>query len=330
MTCFSVLLRATALVGGLLALAGCAPKSASDSADTYPTKTVTLICPWSPGGGTDRLTRFMADQLQRELGQPFVVVNRTGGSGAVGHSAGALAAADGHTLTMATFELSTMHWMGISDLTWENYAPILQMNADAAAVIVRADSPWQTLDQFLDALRADPGKLTMSGTAAGGAWDLARAGLLMAADIPVDALRWIPSKGSAPSVVDLLGGHIDAICCSVPEAVTQIEAGEFRALAAMSPQRLKEYPDIPTVREAGVAWDAVGWRGLVAPKDTPAAVLTSLQEAAGRIVASPEYAEFMRKNGFAIEVRFGAEFSEFLTAQDTQWRDVISAAGYAQ
>ena len=257
-------------------------------------------------------------------------MNRTGGSGAVGHSAGALAPADGHTLTMATFELSTMHWMGISELTWENYAPILQMNADAAAIMVRSNSPWQTLDEFLDAVRANPGKLTMSGTAAGGAWDLARAGLLLAADIPVDALRWIPSKGSAPSVVDLLGGHIDAICCSVPEAVTQIEAGEFRALAAMSPQRLKDYPDIPTVHEAGVEWNAVGWRGLVAPKDTPPQVLTTLQQATSRIVASPEYAEFMRKNGFAIEVRVGAEFSEFLSAQDTQWRDVISAAGYAR
>ncbi|GAB5561639.1 MAG: tripartite tricarboxylate transporter substrate binding protein [Synoicihabitans sp.] len=314
----------------LLGLAGCAPKSGSDSTANYPNKTITLICPWSPGGGTDRLTRFMADQLQKELGQPTVVVNRTGGSGAVGHSAGALAPADGHTLTMATFELSTMHRMGISDLTWENFAPILQMNADAAAIMVRSDSPWESLDEFLDDVRANPGKLTMSGTAAGGAWDLARAGLLLAADIPVDALRWIPSKGSAPSVVDLLGGHIDAICCSLPEAIAQIEAGEFRALAAMSPQRLKDYPNIPTVRENGVDWDAVAWRGLMAPKDTPPQALTTLQEAFGRIVASPEYAEFMRKNGFAIEIRLGPEFAGFLSAQDAQWREVITAAGYAQ
>ena len=84
------------------------------------------------------------------------------------------------------------------------------------------------------------------------------------------------------------------------------------------------------MHEAGVEWNAVGWRGLVAPKDTPPQVLTTLQQATSRIVASPEYAEFMRKNGFAIEVRVGAEFSEFLSAQDTQWRDVISAAGYAR
>lgn len=322
-------LCAVLVLAGLVGV-GCAPNNSADASATYPSKTVTLICPWSPGGGTDRLTRFMADQLQAELGQPFVVVNRTGGSGAVGHSAGALAPADGHTVTMATFELSTMHWMGISELTWENYAPILQMNADAAAIMVRADSPWQTLGEFLDAVRAEPGKVTMSGTAAGGAWDLARAGLLLAADIPVEAVRWIPSKGSAPSVVDLLGGHIDAVCCSVPEAIAQIEAGEFRALAVMSPERLADFPDIVTAREAGVPWDAVAWRGLVVPKDTPPAVLSVLRETSERIVSSPAFTDFMSKNGFAVEVRTGDAFADFLSAQDRQWQAVIEAAGYAR
>lgn len=325
-----VFIRSLALIGGVLALIGCAPKSTPDASATYPSKTVTLICPWSPGGGTDRLTRFMADQLQQELGQPFVVVNRTGGSGAVGHSAGALAPADGHTLTMATFELSTMHWMGISDLTWESYTPILQMNADAAAILVRSDAPWQTLPAFLAAMKSNPGQLTMSGTATGGAWDLARAGLQLAADIPVNAVRWIPSQGSAPAVVELLGGHVDSICCSVPEAVTQIEAGQLRALAVMASARLPEYPDIPTVRESGVAWEAVGWRGLVAPKNTPTAVIETLEAACARIMASTAYQEFMRKNGFSIQVRMGQEFTDFLSAQDTQWREVINAAGYAQ
>lgn len=319
-----------ASLGLMVALIGCAPKSTTKSSENYPSKTVTLICPWSPGGGTDRLTRFMADRLQKELGQPFVVVNRTGGSGAVGHSAGALAAPDGHTLTMATFELSTMHGMGISDLTWENYAPILQMNADAAAIMVRTDSPWQTLDEFLAAVRAAPGKMTMSGTATGGAWDLARAGLQLAADVPVEAVRWIPSKGSAPAVVELLGGHVDSICCSLPEAITQIEAGQLRALAVMSAERIPSYADIPTVRESGVEWDAVAWRGLVAPKDTPAAVIKTLEDACARIMASTEYQDFMRKNGFSIQVRMGSEFSTFLAAQDTQWQGVIEAAGYAK
>ena len=277
------------LAGFLLVTTGCKPSSSAPSVDGYPSKTITVICPWAAGGGTDRLSRFMADQLQQELGKPGVVVNRTGGSGAVGHSAGALAKPDGHTITMITFELSTMHWMGISDLTWENFEPVLQMNADAAAIIVRSDAPWKTITEFMDDVRANPGKRTMSGTSTGGAWDLAMAGFQLSADIPVGSVRWIPTKGAAPSIVELLGGHIDAVCCSVPEAISQIEARQLRTLAVMSEERLVEYPDMPTVKEAGVDWVAVGWRGLGMPKGTPDKILTKVRDACDRIVSSEAY-----------------------------------------
>src|SRR5690606_8441181 len=131
------------------------------------------------GGGTDRLSRFMADQLKEQLGQPVVVVNKTGGGGAIGHAEGANARPDGYTLTMATFELSTMHWMGISDLTWENYQPLFLLNGDAAAFFVKKDSDIKSLDDLVARIKAKPKTVTMSGTASGGAWDLARAGFLM-------------------------------------------------------------------------------------------------------------------------------------------------------
>ncbi|MDG2170797.1 MAG: tripartite tricarboxylate transporter substrate binding protein [Opitutales bacterium] len=311
-------------------LIGCKPSDPNAAAASYPSKSITVICPWAAGGGTDRLSRFIADQLQSELGKPGVVINRTGGSGAVGHSAGALAKPDGHTITMITFELSTMHWMGISDLTWEDYEPVLQMNADAAAIIVRADAPWKNLNEFLAAAKADPGKLTMSGTSTGGAWDLARAGFQLEADVPVEAIRWIPTKGSAPSIVELLGGHIDAVCCSVPEAISQIEAGQLRTLAVMSEDRLLDYPDMPTAKESGINWVAVGWRGLAVPKGTPEPILQTIREACERIITSPEYDDFMKKNGFSTEIRTGDAFSQFLADQDSQWKTVIEAAGYAK
>lgn len=276
------------------------------------------------------MARFMADQLQKELGKPFVVVNQTGGSGAVGHSAGALAKPDGHTLTMATFELSTMHWMGISDLTWKDYAPVAELNADAAAIMVRSDSPWNSLKDLIGYIEANPGKLTMSGTATGGAWDLARAGFQLEAGIPVDAVRWIPSKGSAPSIVELLGGHIDAVCCSIPEAISQIEAGQLRALVVMSPEKLSGHPDLPTAIDEGVDWSAVGWRGIVAPKGTPPDIVKKISDVCSKIVASAEFEEFMRKNGFATEWKSNEAFAVFLEEQDAQWKDVIEATGYAR
>ena len=319
-------------IAGIALLGACQPASgpSTGTAADFPSKSGSIICPWAPGGGTDRMARFMADQLQKELGKPFVVVNQMGGSGAVGHSAGALAKPDGHTLTMATFELSTMHWMGISDLTWKDYAPVAELNADAAAIMVRSDSPWNSLKDLIGYIEANPGKLTMSGTATGGAWDLARAGFQLEAGIPVDAVRWIPSKGSAPSIVELLGGHIDAVCCSIPEAISQIEAGQLRALVVMSPEKLSGHPDLPTAIDEGVDWSAVGWRGIVAPKGTPPDIVKKISDVCSKIVASAEFEEFMRKNGFATEWKSNEAFAVFLEEQDAQWKDVIEATGYAR
>jgi len=315
-------------------LVSCSPPTPAPAGDAavaeYPAKTISIICPWAAGGGTDRLARFMADQLQSRLGEPVVVVNRTGGSGAVGHSAGATARADGYTVTMATFELSTMHWMGISELTHEDFEPVIQLNADAAAILVRDDAPWSSLDDLLDHVKQNPGQLKMSGTSTGGAWDLARAGFQVAAGLPVESVLWVPTKGSAPSLVELLGGHIDAVCCSVPEAASQIEAGQLRVLAVMSPERLAEVPDVPTVKEAGIEWEAVGWRGLAVPKNTPLGIVEILQNHSRRIVESDAFKDFMEKNGFAVEVRGPKEFREFLATQDAQWQSVIKAAGYAK
>lgn len=301
----------------------------SDPAE-YPSQPLSMICPWAAGGGTDRLSRFLAEKLSEDLGKPSVVVNRTGGSGAVGHHAGATADPDGHTLLMATFELSTMRHMGISELSYEDYIPVMQLNADAAALIVKKDSPWTRVEDLLEAIRSRPGELKMSGTSTGGAWDLARAGFLMAADLPVSSVIWVPTKGSAPSIIELLGGHVDVVCCSLPEASSQIEAGELRALAVMSPERLEEYPDTPTVKEAGVDWEAVGWRGLTLPLNTPEAIVEKISSTMDTIVASDDFKDFMKKNGFAIQIRKGAAFEEFLKSQDAQWKTVIQAAGYAK
>ncbi|PYM13524.1 MAG: hypothetical protein DME18_08825 [Verrucomicrobia bacterium] len=211
----------TLLAFAPLLLTGCQKQNPTTA--NYPNRSINLIVPWAAGGGTDRLARFVADALQRRLGQPVIVVNRVGGSGAVGHSAGALAAPDGHTLTMATFELSTMRSMGISKLTWEDFLPVAQLNGDAAAILARADAAWQNLGELLETIRKEPGKLKMSGTSTGGAWDLARSGLLLAAGIAPTNVIWAPTQGSAPALVELLGGHVDVVCCSVPEAAPQIE-----------------------------------------------------------------------------------------------------------
>jgi tripartite-type tricarboxylate transporter receptor subunit TctC len=150
------------------------------------------------------------------------------------------------------------------------------------------------------------------------------------AGLKVDSVNWIPSQGSAPSLVELLGGHIDAVCCSLPEAASQLESGQLRALAVMAPKRVEGFPNVPTVKELGIDWEAVGWRGLCLPKGTPEPIVDRLVKECREIVAGERFKEFMTKNRFAPRSGGPAEFAEFLAEQDAQWKDVIEAVGMAR
>lgn len=316
---------ASALMLGVLmfVLSGCGADA------PYPNKTITIVCPWAAGGGTDRLSRFIAADLKKRLGVPCVVANRTGGKGAVGHSYGANARPDGYTITMGTFELSTMHWMGISPLTYQDFTPLMQLNADAAALFVKADSPWADVSALFDEIKSKPKAIKMSGTATGGAWDLARAGMMLTADVPVDDVIWVPSQGSAPSIKELLGGHVDVVCCSLPEAAAQVQNGSLRALCVMAAERHPDFPGVPTLEESGVSWDALGWRALLLPKDIPAEVADLLRTACHEIVQSEAFHAFMEKNGFAVDIKQGDDLLTYLAQQDAQWESVIAEVGYA-
>lgn len=322
-----ICLSALSLMG--LLIQGCGSDSGNASTSSYPSKSIQLICPWGEGGGTDRLSRFMAAELESRLGKPVIVQNRTGGGGAVGHSYGANAKPDGHTITMGTFELSTMHWMKISDLTWTNYTALAQLNADPAAILVRKDSPIQSIKQLLEKIESTDreNRLKFSGTATGGAWDLARAGWLLSAGLPVDSVIWVPTDGSKQSILKLLGGHIDAVCCSLPEADANLKSGDLIALGVMSSERLAGYPDVPTLKELDNSWEAVGWRGLLLPLGTPEPIVTQLSNTIREITESEAFQEFMTKNRFATKIRFGTDFEAFLEAQDALWKEPIEKAG---
>lgn len=153
----------------------------------YPERPLTLIVPWAAGGGTDATARTIARALEEELGQNVNVVNRTGGSGVVGHTAMINAEPDGYTIGLATGEVNMMHWLGLTNLTYEDFTPIAQINYDFPGIQVAADSPYETLEELLEAIRSEPkGTFTASGTGQGGVWHLAFAGFLMDQGIPAD------------------------------------------------------------------------------------------------------------------------------------------------
>lgn len=296
----------------------------------YPTKSVTIVCPWGAGGGTDRVARFLAVELENEYGKPFVVINKTGGGGAVGHGAGAYAKPDGYTLTLVTLEIATMHWMGLTKLTYEDLDYVIQMNQDPSCVIVKADAPWDSITELLVDIAMHSGKYKFSGSGAGTIWDLSRIGLFDKVGIPTDYVTWIPTKGAAPSIVELLGGHVDVITCSAPEASAQLDSGEFRALAIMADERDSKFPDVPTLKELGIDWSSGTWRGVAVPKGTPKEVISSLYEKLLKIANSEKYKDFMSKNGFGIKIRNSEEFYDFAKEQNTTWEKVLRIGGYVK
>src|SRR5829696_2204445 len=214
----------------------------------YPQRPVQLIVPWGAGGGTDATARIIASLLEKEPKQPFNVVNRTGGSGVVGHDAIAKAAPDGYTIGLITVEITMMHHVGLTQLKHTDYTPIGLVNADPAAVNVRADFPYKSVKDLLAAIKANPGKMKASGTGQGGIWHLAIAGLLKDQGVDPNALPWVPSNGAAPGLQDMVAGGVEVVPCSVPEARSMIDAGKVRALAIMDANAGTLYPKVPTIK----------------------------------------------------------------------------------
>jgi tripartite-type tricarboxylate transporter receptor subunit TctC len=291
------------------------------------TRPVQLICPWAAGGGTDRIARMVAILLEKELGQPVTVVNRTGGGGAVGHTAGATATPDGHTLTIVTVELAMMHWMGLTPLTYKEFTPIVLVNIDAAGVQVAQDAPWKSLKELLDYVKANPGKAKASGTAKGGIWDLARAGMLKTAGIPVDAMPWVPSTGAATGLQELVAGGVQVVTASLVEGRPLIDAKKVRALANMAEVRDPVFPDVPTLKEQGLNWTMGAWRGFALPKGTPAEIQGSYEKAFDKLVKSKEFVDFMKGGPFGVLYKPSAEFAKFLAEQDETFGVLMKEAG---
>ena len=315
-------------VAGAMAGLALAMGASPALAQSFPSRPITLIVPWGAGGGTDATARIIASLLEKDLGQPVTVVNRTGGSGVVGHSAIAQASADGYTIGMATVEIGMMHWQGLTPLNGSSYTPLGLVNADPAGLQVRADSPYKTVQDVLAAVKANPGKLKASGTGQGGIWHLAIAGLLSDQKIDPAALPWVPSNGAAPGLQDLVAGGVDVAPTSLPEARSLIDAGKLRSLAVMNPTPAALYPNVPTLKAAlGSDWTMAAWRGLVAPKGIPADARDKLAAAIKKVAASKDYTEFMAKQGYGVIYAAPEDFAKFMAKSDAELGATMKAVG---
>jgi tripartite-type tricarboxylate transporter receptor subunit TctC len=297
----------------------------------YPERPVTLIVPWAAGGGTDATARIVASLLEKELGQPVTVVNRTGGSGVVGHAAIASAAPDGYTIGMITVEIGMMHWQGLTEINGASYTPIGLVNADPSGIEVRADAPYKTVGDLVAAIKANPGKFKASGTGQGGIWHLAIAGMLRDMKVDPASVPWVPSNGAAPGLQDMVAGGIEIAPVSLPEARSLIDAGKVKSLAVLSEKRSTLYPNVPTLKEAtGSDWKLGAWRGIAAPKGLPNDVRDKLAAAIKKIAASKEYTDFMASRGFGVVYLGPDEFGRFMAKSDADLGATMKAVGIAK
>ncbi len=303
----------------------------SAMAQSYPSRPITMVVPWGAGGGTDATARIVAALMEKEMGQPVNVVNRTGGNGVVGHSAIATAPADGYTIGMITVEISMMHWAGLTELNPKDYTPLSLMNIDPGAVTVRTDSPYKNVNDLLNAIKANPGKFKASGTGQGGIWHLALAGMLKDQKMDVSAAPWVPSNGAAPAMNDLAAGGIEFVTCSLPEARALIDAGKARPLAVMATQPAALYPNVPTLKAAtGSNWTIGAWRGIAGPKGLPADVQAKLGTVLKKIYDSQDYQGFMQQRGFGVVYADAKGFEQFMAKGDADMGVVMKSLGLAK
>jgi tripartite-type tricarboxylate transporter receptor subunit TctC len=263
----------------------------ANAQDAYPSKPITLIVPFPPGGVADIVARPAADALGRVLGAPVVIENKSGAGGGIGMAYVAKAKPDGYTLLLALSSISILpeadKIIGRPPMyQLDQLVPIARLTADPTVLAVRADSRWKTLQEFVADAKKRPGAITYGSSGNYGTMHVPME--MFASDASIKLLH-VPYTGAGPAVVGLLGGNIDALATGPSTVIQHVKAGTVRVLASWGDHRLASLPDVPTLSESGFNAVFFQWSGLFAPAGTPAPVLAKLRDAARIAAADPGF-----------------------------------------
>ena len=297
--------------------------------DAYPSRPITMIVPFPPGGVADLTGRPLAHVMSRILKQSVVVQNKGGAGGSVGTAQAARAAPDGYTLLMA---LSSISVLPVADVLQgrtpayelDQFAPIALISADPTILVVREDGPFKSLKDFVEAAKAKPGTINYGSSGVYGTLHVAMEIFATAAGIK---LFHIPYQGGGPAVAALLGGQIDALASGPSAAMAQIKAGKMRALAVWGDKRLASLPNVPSMKELGYDATFYIWSGLFAPVATPAAIQATLRDAVRRTVEDPEFKEAMAKVETPIAYLDAPQFKVFLEKDAARLKVAVERIG---
>ncbi|MCI6151762.1 MAG: tripartite tricarboxylate transporter substrate binding protein [Fusobacterium perfoetens] len=283
----------------------------------YPSKNINLIVPFAAGGGTDAVARKLGSLLERELGQPVIIVNRTGGAGAVGMTAGSTSKKDGYTITMITREIVSLPLMKLSPITYKNFDLVSLVNMDPAVVLVGKDSKYKTFQDILDDAKARPEKVKFASTAKPNFYALAienKVGV---------KFNHIPYNGAGEVVPALLGNHADFTLMGPGEAIGQIKSGQFRALGLMATERSATLPEIPTLGELGYDIVSGTWRGIAVPKGTDPEIIDTLNKAIEKVTKTEDFNNFMNNANFGVKYLGPKDFEKFIEDDTTVIKEII-------
>jgi len=286
----------------------------------FPEKPITMIVPWSAGGGTDLIFRKLSDVMSKDIGQPIVVMNVEGGGGQVGFQQINASAADGYTVGVITNSMLLQKITQGTKLGAQDFTVLSMVNYDAAALTVNAESPYNSVAEFVEAAKANPGKLRVGNSGAKAIWHITA--MLMEKETGIQVTH-VPYEGANPAAVAVAGGHIEAVTVSAGEVKGLVEGGKLKMLGLMSDERSKTFPDVPTFKEEGIDLQFGVWRALVAPKGIPADVVAKLEASVQKAVEGEDFKKFMADNEFGIYFKPAAEAQEFITNEETTLKDVI-------
>ncbi len=317
-----------ALLGAVAALALVGAASAKD----YPTGPITMIVPFSAGGPTDTVARLIAEPMSAALGQQVVVQNVAGAGGTLGATEAAGAEPDGQTILLHHIGMSTAPSL-YAELAYDpttSFAPLGLVTNVPMTLVARKDFAPATLAEFVDFVKANPDQVLLANAGIGAASHLCGLLLMDALDV---TLTEVPYQGTGPAMTDLLGGNVDVMCDQTTNTTGQIAAGEVKAYAVTTPERIDALPDLPTVAEGGLPGLEVGvWHGLYAPAGTPPEIQAELTAALAAALASEEIAARFGELGTepvpADQVTPEAH-AAYLADQIALWKPIIEAAGVA-
>lgn len=298
----------------LVLLAGCgeAPKKQEAAKDKFPKKEIQLVVPFTAGGASDATSRTVAKAMEEKLKVPIVINNKTGGTGVVGMSFVQSSPKDGYTIGYVPVELTMLKALGLTDLEPSKFDMLGRAMIIPAAVTVNANAPFNTIEEFIDYAKKNPGKVKIGNSGSGSIWHIAASALAQKANVQFTD---VPFDGAAPAVTALMGGHIDAATVSIPEVMTGVEAKKLKILAVMGKERDKKYPDVPTLKEKGFDIEVVGWGGFIVPKGTPDDVKKILADALKDAVASESFKKFASERAYIAAFMSPEEFTQFAEAQ---------------